>query len=211
MSFPAQLVSPSIQHEPDLADAVMDLHLIAEEALKKDYPEEGDFPDREMMQRVLSEPDAGADLIQGLLEKTRDAVDNLLSVAIDEDGLDREFPHSLREFVREHGLYGVLELATALGKHHNSEVVEETLIHLGAIEDDLTLEVRLSLLQQFLRSTDVGFRDAAGLGIAAMDEPSAIEDLREVIQSETAPRLRRNFNQIIEQLERTLECQVSGG
>ena len=45
---------------------------------------------------------------------------------------------------------------------------------MGLIEDSATHTTRLAVLEESLKSGLVGLRDAAGLGIASMDDPAAL-------------------------------------
>ena len=139
-------------------------------------------------------------------------LDEILSVAVDEDGVDPTFAASFNEIIQKHGSLVIDELELVLDRGGvNQEVVEETLILIGSIEHEPTHRARLSILQKFLLSDDVRLRDTAGLGIAALNDSSALNDLRRVAEGEASPRLRRNFALVIDQLERTRECQGSQG
>ena len=80
---------------------------------------------------------------------------------------------------------------------------------MGLIEDSATHTTRLAVLEESLKSGLVGLRDAAGLGIASMGGPRALPALHKALDRETSSRLLYDLHLVVEQLDRTQQCQDS--
>ena len=125
-------------------------------------------------------------------------------------GMESEFSASLQSIVQKYGSEAVLELGHMLKKGEaDPEVAQEALLQLGMIDDGTTHRIRLTVLEESLKADMVEVRDAAGLGIASMDDPSALPSLRHALQRETSIRLRHDLNLVVEQLEQTQQCRDS--
>ena len=85
--------------------------------------------------------------------------------------------------------------------HVNAEVVEEALRQVGNMDDERSHHSRLDLLEEELESSNPRIRDAASIGIEAMDDPRAIESLQKAINDERCEQLRQNFQTVLMQLK----------
>lgn len=123
-----------------------------------------------------------------------------------ESGMESAYSRTLDRLIRRYSNDAVAELRRILRQESGeSEVREETLVQLGSMEHNPTHQDRLSLLIMCLGSDHISIRDSASLGIAAMDDPSAIPSLRYAINNEKSDRLRRDFELVLEQLVDTMD------
>ena len=117
------------------------------------------------------------------------------------DGMDSEFARRLRDAIARHGDAAIMALETCLlAPTSSSEAPEEALRLLGDIEDTRTHAARLALLLRALESPHLRLRDAASIGIAALDDPAAIDGLRRAIEAERSGWLRTNLDLTLSQL-----------
>ena len=125
------------------------------------------------------------------------------------DGMESALSRKLHSLIQAHGGEAVRAIS-ALIKNGlaDSESAEEILRQVGYSEDSTTYSARLELLVDSLHSLNPRIRDAASLGVAAMDDPSAIEALEAAIERESSAMLRRNLTLALEQLRET-KCQGS--
>ena len=124
--------------------------------------------------------------------------------------MDSKFSTAAHWIVQKYGDESVLKLSRMLKKGQAStEVAQEALLQLGLIEDSATHTTRLAVLEESLKSGLVGLRDAAGLGIASMDDPRALPAPHKALDRETSSRLLYDPHLVVEQLERTQQCQDS--
>ena len=86
--------------------------------------------------------------------------------------MDSTFTTAVHWIVQKYGDESVLELSRMLKTGQAS--TQEALLQLGLIEDSATHTTRLAVSEESLKSGLVGLRDAAGLGIASMDDPAAL-------------------------------------
>ena len=121
--------------------------------------------------------------------------------------MDSKFSTPAHWIVQKYGDKSVLELSRMLKKGQAS--TQEALLQLGLNEDSATHTTRLAVLEESLKSGLVGLRDAAGLGIASMGDPRALPALHKALDRETSSRLLYDLHLVVEQLERTQECQDS--
>ena len=141
------------------------------------------------------------------LDQLEDDLDQLMSVANEDEGWEADFADELNELVKKHELKGAERLRQELANgFRNFEVLEETLVQLGSLRHEDTLSSRFSILVEHLRSNNVRLRHAAALGIAESNHASAVKELRIAERLEDSSRLRKKLNQIILELERTQEC-----
>ena len=119
-----------------------------------------------------------------------------------EDGMDSNFANALYCFVREHGTAAVDALETVMRMSDvNAEIAEEALMQTGYMKDEATHQGRLSLLIRALESSNARIRDAASVGIEAMDDPTASHSLQKAIAREQYGPLRQNFKDVLAQLQ----------
>ena len=121
-----------------------------------------------------------------------------------EDGIDSSFNADLNRIVRTHGITAVeaLERITRMDGV-NPEVAAEALVWAGRMDDETTHSARLSMLERALESSNVCIRDAASIGIGAMDDPAAMDSLRIAIEREQCGLLQQNHRNTWEQLKDT--------
>lgn len=117
------------------------------------------------------------------------------------DGFDSRFSESISQFIWDFGVAAVLVIEKILESPSSTdETTEETLRQLGKIEDARTHATRLVLLLRELGSPNPRIRDAASIGIADLDDPSAIPFLRRAIEAEQTGWLRTNLDLTLSQL-----------
>ena len=127
-----------------------------------------------------------------------------------EAGFDSNFSLTLDALVRTHGKVAIEVLDQAIRNERNFEVKAEATQQIGSIEDARTHNRRLALLLHHLKSEDARIRDAASIGLADMDDPSAIPAVGEALRRETSASLRRNLELVLGQLEETVAAPVEG-
>ena len=71
------------------------------------------------------------------------------------------------------------------------------------MNDGKTHSARLSLLGHLLESQDLRIRDAASIGIEAMEDPAAIPALKHAIENEQTGWLQRYLEDVMNQLLKT--------
>lgn len=126
----------------------------------------------------------------------RDADDEIFH-----DGMDSEFSRRLRDAIARHGDAAIEALETLLlAPGSSTEASEEALRVLGDVEDARTHAARLALLLCALESPSARIRDAASIGLAALDDPAAIDGLRRAVEAERSAWLRTNLNLALSQL-----------
>ena len=146
-----------------------------------------------------------ATISQNISEELEQEFTTLFAFAreeIFEDGMESEFSRRLVSLVRVNG-EEALQLLTDLiiGERVNAEVAAEALIWLDEINDPLTYLSRLRLLQQGLFVSSARVRDGAIVGLASLDDPRAITSIKWAIGREQIDELRKNMQQVLEQLE----------
>lgn len=121
-----------------------------------------------------------------------------------EDGMTSRFSDELRRIVREHGITAVKQIGAAIRAEDTSvKVAEEALRQVGYTNDEKTHNVRLSLLKISLESHNIRIRDAASIGVEAMEDPAAIPALKRAIENEQAGWLRQYQEDVMNQLLKT--------
>lgn len=119
-----------------------------------------------------------------------------------EDGMDSDFSNNLNRTIRDFGVAAISALERMISADHvNPEVAAEALIWVGRMDDEATQHTRLTMLERALESSNVCIRDAASIGIGAMDDPAAISSLRRAIDREQCGLLRQNLKDTLEQLK----------
>ena len=121
-----------------------------------------------------------------------------------EDGVETDFSRNLLNLIRAYGDTAV-EMLTGLivSEYVDSEVASEALRWIGRLDDAGTYKSRLQLLEKSLGNSAARVRDGALLGLASLDDPSAIRYLEKALQGESLEQLRRNIQQVLDQLVET--------
>ena len=115
-----------------------------------------------------------------------------------EDGMGSQFRLGLHSAVVEHGTTALLAIdRVILAGNTNYELLGETLVQIGAVEDPATHDRRLAILINALQSQDVRVRDAASLGLETMEDASAIPAIETAVASEQSKRMRKNLIAVI--------------
>ncbi len=126
-----------------------------------------------------------------------------------QDGMESDFSRNLVEFIICFDSAAVAALADyMMDKEVNLEVVSEALRWLGQIKDFKTQHDRLWLLEHSLDSESAVVRDGAIVGLSAMDDPEAIPYLKKRLDQETNRLLRKDIQQLLEQLNDTQREQA---
>ena len=119
-----------------------------------------------------------------------------------EDGMASNFSNELRSIILERGVMAIDHIRELMRADYTSiKVTEEVLRQVGHMSDIKTHHARLSLLECALESSDLRIRDAASIGIEAMEDPSAIPSLKRAIESESSEWLREYLKDVIAQLD----------
>ncbi len=133
--------------------------------------------------------------------------------AVDEvfaDGMESTFSRKLHAVVRTYGDVAISAINRLMQfERVNAEVAAEALRQIGSTVDPRSLRSRLTLLLYKLESPDPRIRDAASLGIAALDDPAAIGAIRRAIGRERSAVLRRNLQLVLDQLQATQRWRAS--
>lgn len=127
--------------------------------------------------------------------------------AVDEvfaDGMESVFSRKVLSIIRTHGDVVIRAIDRVIqSERANVEVAGEVLRQVGSIADPRTHHSRLTLLLRKLESPDPRIRDAASIGIAALDDPAAIGSIRRAVERERSPLLKRNLQLVLDQLQAT--------
>ena len=122
-----------------------------------------------------------------------------------EDGMGSNFSRGLVSAVLEHGMTALTAAEQVIiAGNTNVEVLGETLVQIGTIEDPTTHGRRLTILTDALESEDVRVRDAASLGLEAMESASAIPAIEAALAREPSAQMRNNLATVIDHLR---ECE----
>ncbi len=125
------------------------------------------------------------------------------------DGMESTLSRDMSMLIETYGDLAVTAIEHILGLYYDHvEIVGEILRQLGQIEDSVTHRSRMTALVAHLESSDPRVRDAASIGLAAIDDPAAIEPIREAIGRESSVQLQRNLQLVLDQLQST-KWQVS--
>ncbi|MDP6451879.1 MAG: HEAT repeat domain-containing protein [SAR202 cluster bacterium] len=132
------------------------------------------------------------------------------SEEIFEDGIESEFSRTLNRLVQNFGEPAVkaIEKVICLDQA-NVEITAEAVQQLGSIENMPSHQSRKGILLRNLESPDARLRDAASIGLSAMDDPTTIQALRDAISRESSPALQRNLQLVLDQLEETSQWLAS--
>lgn len=125
-----------------------------------------------------------------------------------EDGMENEFSNGLISFIRQYGRSAVDSLTELiLSESLSPSVSSEALRWLGDIDESSTYQRRLWLLEKSLACSSPVVRDGAVLGLASLDDPHAIPYLQKARSTEIRKELRKDMDQVLEQLQETRECR----
>jgi hypothetical protein len=120
-----------------------------------------------------------------------------------EDGMESEFSNELESLVETYGSTARNVLARLLEDEGvSARVWGEAMRSLGRSDDRPSREARLWVLEKGLTSSSAFVRDGAALGLASMDDPSAIPYLQRAISSEKLEGLRADMQEVLLQLTR---------
>jgi HEAT repeat protein len=125
-----------------------------------------------------------------------------------EDGVESEFERQLVRLVEEEG-YPVLDPIARLidSEHINGEVASMALRVLGEMNHPASRSRRLRLLVKSLHSSSYWVRDGATVGLAWLDDETAIPHLTKAAEREPIAALCRNMEVVIAQLQETRLCR----
>ncbi|MDP3063831.1 MAG: hypothetical protein Q8O40_11580 [Chloroflexota bacterium] len=127
-----------------------------------------------------------------------------------EDGFCSRFALELRAMVRDYGEPVVRQVDRMIRYGMvNAEVASEALRQWGVIEDPASHQVRIKVLMEHLNSANPRLRDAASLGLASLDDASAIRAIRQAIDRERSPTLKGDLELVLRQLEDTGRWRAS--
>ena len=146
-----------------------------------------------------TDPRIGELLVDYFKRLVHDSVDEVFV-----DGMESALSKGINVAVETFGESAVTAIEKLLGTDGaNVEVVGEILRQLGSIEDPWTHYRRLSILTDNLKSTDPRIRDAAAIGIAALDDPAATDAIRGALDQESSLQLQGNLRLVLDQLQAT--------
>jgi len=142
------------------------------------------------------------------LEPRRDigrAIANLFTAArneIFEEGMESHFSKEFVSLIKRHGEVAILEAAILItSEKADPDVASEALKWLGQVKHSGTHSFRIWLLKRGLTSSSPQVRDGAGLGLSFLNDPDAIPALQQAIEREQIPELRRDLEQVLQQLQ----------
>ena len=125
-----------------------------------------------------------------------------------EYGMESSFSRTLDSLIRSYSNDAVVEVKRILTHTDISLDVRKSASTAWAIEHNPTSQSRLSLLIDHLWSEQVGVRDCAALGMASMDDPSAIYLIQHAVRVEKSDRLREDLQLVLDQLIATRNAQL---
>jgi len=120
-----------------------------------------------------------------------------------EDDQIRKFSDKLSLLVQTYGDATITSLAPyVIGERASTEPAAVTLRCLSHLENRVSYNFRLWLMERALQSSSSWIRDAAALALESMDDPTAIPYLREAFDKESNPELRQYLHSVLEFLGR---------
>lgn len=127
-----------------------------------------------------------------------------------EDGIESGFSRSLEAFIWRYGAHGAQAITTlVLSGKFRPHLVAEALIWIGRSGNSASYNQRLWLLELCLRNRSAIVRDAAILGLASMEDVTAIPYVRAALDRESNVAVRRNLLLLLGQLESQGRCHFS--
>lgn len=137
-------------------------------------------------------------------EAIRDHLDRLIALSVGEvffDGMESRLSFGLKHLLGVGGVVTVKVIRSLLNSERlSAEEVGEILRVLGDFEDSATHGSRLSVLLDCLRSKNSRVRDAASIGIASLDDPTALQEVEAAVKNETLDELRHDLQMVVDQL-----------
>jgi hypothetical protein len=135
-----------------------------------------------------------------LSDQVREAMIELHSQSKDEDeGVT--FSHRLESLIIANDNVAIRSIDLAIsGGGLKASVVGETLELIGRIEHPPTADLRRFLLEKNLFNRSGLVRDYSGIGLSLMDDPRSIASLELAVGREAHPALRKDFEQVLDQL-----------
>ena len=116
--------------------------------------------------------------------------------------MESQFSRRVRKSILSGGSEAVRVWTHALTLKENAyETTEEFLRIIGDLKDQKSHEKRREVLTGMLRHGEPAIRDAAGLGLAALDDPTTLRAVREALDAETEEWVRKGLRQVAEHLE----------
>ena len=132
-------------------------------------------------------------------------IESLFGDAEDEifaDGMNSVFGQKLEHIILHYGNASIGALEQALQSSHcNVEIAEEALRLVGNMMDAKTHDRRLEFLEHELKSTNIRIRNAASIGLEALDDIRAIPGIQKAINCEKSQRLKTNLEMVLKQLQ----------
>lgn len=120
-----------------------------------------------------------------------------------EDDQTKKFSEKLSALVYTYGDATIIGLAPfIIGEQASAESAAATLRCLSHLENRIAYNFRIWLVERALQSASSWIRDAAGLALESMDDPSAIPYLQEAFSKESNAELRQYFHSVLEYLQR---------
>ena len=117
------------------------------------------------------------------------------------DGIDSQFCDIISQFVMAYGAAAISSIEKILDSSSSTiETTEEALRQMGKITDAHTHAARLDLLLRKLSSPIPRIRDAVSIGLASLDDPSAIPFLLHAVETEQSAWVRTNLALSLKQL-----------
>ena len=145
------------------------------------------------------------DLATIITAKITHAVRALLDVAKEErfqDGMESNLSLGLATLIARYPRETMAILNEILWSLNISNfILAEILQFLGRIESATTKEARFSILISYLRAKSPIVRDAAGAGLACMNDRRAVPYLEKAIETEPVPTLREDMAAVVDQLK----------
>lgn len=118
------------------------------------------------------------------------------------DGMDSSFSRNLTLIIEIFGNTATSAIEEMVKERRiNVEVMEELLRQLGYMEDTRTHHSRLNVLIQSLKSPDPRVRDATSIGLAAMDDRSALSAVRVAFERERHALIKDSLKMVVDQLQ----------
>ena len=138
-------------------------------------------------------------------EAVRRESDSIFARALSEDlqdGVETDFSKSLNVLVKMYGESAIDAIGRTIASGRFSTLVcAEALKYLGEVDDDVARFSRLELLVQCLRNSSPAIRDGASVGLALLDDPTAIEPMKSAIEAESCLELKEDMSLVLQQLE----------
>ena len=121
-----------------------------------------------------------------------------------EDGVETDFSRNIVQLVELYRESAVEAFRRMLSQNLlEPRLVAEAFRWFGQMEDSASHVKRRELLEKYLSHHSPYIRDGAMVGLAYMDDPAALDALRNALQHETITELRKYIQETINQLNRT--------